>query len=485
MDKSLKGLKPEALWKHFDQIRQCPRCSGHEGPVREYVVSFAKEKKLDYAVDEVGNVMIYKKASPGKEKAPGVILQGHLDMVCEKDSHVVHDFSKDPIKLKLDGEWLMADGTSLGADNGIGVAATLAALEDDSLVHGPLEGIFTIDEERGLTGAQSLKTEHLRGKYLLNLDSEEEGVFFIGCAGGGDSVITLPAPKEGIRHGEKFTIKIGGLKGGHSGMDINLGRGSAIKILARSLYAILEKGIVFQLLSLAGGSKRNAIPREAWAQIALPADQVHQMQEIVENIAKTVKAELKETEPGLKVTVEKGCTEAKALSLETTEKIIRLLMVLPHGVLGMSQSVAGLVESSTNLAVVATAEDSIMVETNIRSSVNSLLRSYLSSVKAVTELLGASVNQPDPYPGWAPNVHSPLLGTMKKIYRELYGKEPQAAAIHAGLETGIIGEKLPGLDMISFGPDLQHPHSPEERVKTETVSRFWDLLVKTLAVLAS
>ncbi len=473
MDKVFEGLKPELLWKHFDEIRKIPRCSKNEEKIREYVINFAKKKGLEYEVDEVGNVLIRKKATPGHEGAPGVVLQAHLDMVCEKNSDVDFDFEKDPIRVKREDGWITADGTTLGADNGIGVAAALAVLEDDSIVHGPLEVLLTVDEETGLTGASNLKPNWLKGKYLLNLDSEDEGVFFIGCAGGRDTIFKLPVSRRKAK-GDAFEVKVSGLKGGHSGVDIHLQRGNAIRILARVLYEI--DGV--KISEIEGGNKRNAIPREARAVIFADEKDV---KAAVEKVLEEVKEELKYSDPDVRI--EYSPAQGGEV-LEETKKIVDFLMSLPHGVLAMSLAMKGLVETSTNLAVVRSQEKEVEVVESSRSSINSSLEFVCKQLKALGDLAGAETHQPPGYPGWTPNPDSELLRKMKEVYRKLFGKEPEVTAIHAGLETGIIGKNYPHMEMISFGPTIRFPHSPDEKVEIASVEKFWKLLVETLKELA-
>jgi dipeptidase D len=484
MDKVFEGLTPELLWKHFDEIRKIPRCSGSEEKIIDYIVNFAKERKLEYKVDEVGNVVIKKKATNGKEGKPGVILQGHIDMVCEKNNDIQHDFTKDPIKVIREGDWFTADGTTLGADNGIGVAAALAVLDDDSLVHGPVEALFTIDEERGLTGAANISSDFISGRILLNLDSEDDGVFTIGCAGGGDSLFKIEFEKINPENNKTIKINVSGFKGGHSGIDINNGRGNAIKVLTRVLFDIREKHN-FELALIEGGDKRNAIPREAYAIIVIDSKEEASIKEIIAKVNKEVKEELKGTDDGVKIDIIETDKIDKVVNNTIRDKIIDTILALPHGVLAMSQAIEGLVESSTNLAAVHTNNDYFEIVKSSRSSINSMLNFILNSLKSFAQLIDASIEQPPPYPGWTPDPSSPLLQTMKEIYKNLFGKEPIIEAIHAGLETGIIGEKIPGMDMISFGPTIKHPHSPDEKVEISTVDRFWTLLTKTLEHLAS
>lgn len=483
MSNTLTSLKPEKLWKHFSEILKIPHCSGKEKPLAEYIINLAKSWNLEWQKDNVGNVVVRKPASPGHENAPGVVLQAHLDMVCEKNSDVVHDFSKDPIEAYLDGDWVKARGTTLGADNGIGVAACLAVLEDQSLVHGPLECLFTVDEETGLTGAFKLKKDLLKGRLLLNLDSEEEGTFTIGCAGGADSEITLPVERKKKRIKKAILIKITGLRGGHSGLDINQGRGNALKFLAR-LLALAAERFKFELISFTGGSKRNAIPREAWAVVAVePANQKGLVNYLKKNF-EFIKAEYRVTEPEMALNIQEATETGFPLTAESQVRLLNLILGLPHGVISMHPEIPNLVETSTNLAIVSTEEKAIKIICNSRSSVMSALEFVRLMIKAISELAGARINQPAGYPAWTPNLQSALLQKMVEIYKNLFQQEPEIKAVHAGLECGIIGEKYPGMDMISFGPTIVNPHSPDERVHVGSVEKFWNFLVETLARLA-
>jgi len=485
MSSLFHGLKPPLLWKHFEQILKIPHCSGNEKALGDYIVSMAERLNLSCKRDKVGNVVVSKKASPGREKAETVILQGHLDMVCEKNSDVTHDFSRDAIKAEIKGEWIQAKGTTLGSDNGIGLSASLAAMEDKSLVHGPLEFLFTVDEETGLTGANKIEPGFLKGKKLLNLDSEEEGAFTIGCAGGADTEISLPLKRTRPASGELYRLKISGLRGGHSGLDINQGRANAIKLLARMVWQALKK-FSFKLARMEGGNKRNAIPREAWADLLLEPKQIQGLSAFFQKAFEKIQFEYKAVEKEAKFSFEKSQGEKEgSLTSESQANLVNLLFSLPHGVIAMHPEIKELVETSTNLAIIHTLKDQAQIICSSRSSVASSLEATRNAIDALCELGGAKAVQPDGYPGWTPNLKSPLLNSLKEVYKRTFQKEPGVAAVHAGLECGIIGEKFPGMDMISFGPTIEHPHSPEERVHISSVENFWKFLTIVLAELAS
>lgn len=484
MESLLANLEPKLLWKHFDEIRKIPHESKNEAALAQYVISIAKKHHCEYSQDATGNVVVRKPATPGHEKAPVVILQSHLDMVCEKNSDVKFDFSKDAIQLKIEGDWLKAQGTTLGADNGIGVAASLAVLEDDSFTHGPLELLFTVDEETGLTGAGTIKPDFLKGLKYLNLDSEEEGVFTIGCSGGGDTTFTIPVTREKIANGILLNAHISGLKGGHSGLDIGTGRGNAIKFLTRMLWDV-DREFTLSLVSFNGGNKRNAIAREAQAEIIVPADTKAKVISRLEELFRQIKFEFRSVEPDAKLEITSRNETLPPAFTETSKRnLLNLLYALPHGVLSMSQDIPGLVETSTNLATIATKEESVLLGQSSRSSIGSALAATRKKLKALAEMAGAQVTQPDGYPGWTPNLDSEMLKISKAAYVACFNKEPKVAAIHAGLECGLIGEKFPGMDMVSFGPDLRHPHSPDEKVHIGTVDKFWQHIVKILEMMA-
>jgi len=481
MPSAIEGLKPELLWKYFAEISRIPRGSKNEAAASRYILETAKKLGLPAKADKLGNVVVEKPASPGRSHARWVALQAHLDMVCEKNKDKVHDFLKDPIEIVRRGNLLMANGTTLGADNGIGVATCLAIMEDKSLEHGPLELLFTVDEETGLTGARNLTPEFLKSRTLLNLDSEEEGALYVGCAGGKDTlgkwkVHFDPAPGSV----QIANLTVSGLKGGHSGLEIDKGRANAIKIMGRALAALDRLGA--RLSWIEGGNKRNAIPRECEALVLIPARKAAEAEKIIQDLNATIKAEFTVTEPDLLIRLAAAKTRKKAKALRKSDqlRILKAITALPHGVIKMSAEIAGLVETSTNLAIIQTARNAVIIATSQRSSVASELAEISDTVSAILELAGASVECSEGYPGWKPNMDSPILGLAKSVYLSLYGKEPEVKAVHAGLECGIIGERIPGMDMISFGPTLEGVHSPDEKVHIDTVEKFWHFLLELL-----
>ena len=479
MSAALEGLEPRLVWKYFGEISAIPRCSKQEGKIVRYVQDTARSLGLEARSDASGNVVVRKPASPGKEHVPMLALQGHLDMVCEKNKDTVHDFTKDPITLVRDGAWLKAKGTTLGADNGIAVATNLALMEDRSLEHGPLEFLFTVDEETGLTGASSLQPGSLESRTLINLDSEEEGALYVGCSGGRNTAAAWrfeldPVP---ARH-RPATVRVRGLRGGHSGLEIDKGRGNAIKLLNRVLLALAELGV--RVASLEGGNKHNAIPREAEARVQIPLKRWEESERLVQELGDALRAELKSVDPELAITLEPARGGGKVLKKAVQRKLLAALSALPHGVMKMSADIHGLVETSTNIAVITTRGRSIQMVTSQRSSVASEIDEICHSVASIFELAGATVTAGDGYPAWTPNMDSPVLKLARETYRSLFGKEPEVKAIHAGLECGIIGEKMPGTDMVSMGPTLEMVHSPEERIHIESVERYWTFLLNIL-----
>ncbi len=481
----LNGLDPKELWKHFDKIRTIPHCSGNEEQLAEYLLAYSKKTNLDAEKDKNGNVLIHVPATQGHEDAPTVVLQGHMDMVGEKDSNVDHDFFKDPIEVELDGDWVKAKGTTLGADNGIGMAAALAVIESPQVTHGPLELLFTVDEEVGLTGAGKLEPGFVTGTMMLNLDTEELGAIYVGCAGGGDSTIKLPFEQTEAPAGTKgFVLKVGGLKGGHSGIDIHENRGNAIKILARVLLKAL-KSQPSHLVSLHGGSKRNAIPREATAELMVLETGVEELAEVIGDERAKIKEELGELEADLTILLEPSEQSfTKVLDAASQDKVLNLVNDLPHGVEAMSKEIPGLVETSNNVATISTGGGGFVIGTSTRSSIAADLQKLRDKIRAIAEAAGAEVEENVPYPGWKPDLDSKLLGIAKMVHKREFGKEPELKAIHAGLECGIIGEKYPGMEMISIGPWIEHPHSPSERVNIPSVATFWRFLVAVLGELA-
>jgi dipeptidase D len=400
-------------------------------------------------------------------------------MVCEKNSNKVHDFSKDPIQAEIRGEWVYAQGTTLGADNGIGLASALAVMEDKTLVHGPLEFLFTVDEETGLTGANKIQKGFLSGKMLLNLDSEDEGTFTIGCAGGADSSLVLPLGRKKTASKNLYRLHVHGFRGGHSGLDINQGRGNAIKLLARTL-GQAQAAAKFEIISIEGGSKHNAIPREAVAMLACPPVQVRTMTTAIKKAFDKIKIEVKAVEPDAAYILEAAAGKDFALTQDCQRSLLDFLIAVPHGVIAMHPEIAGLTETSTNLAIVKTGKKELSVLCSSRSSVASALEATRGIITSVCALAGAEAELEDGYPGWMPNLESPLLGKLRAFYKSTFGKDAEVVAIHAGLECGIIGEKFPGMDMISFGPTMRNPHSPEEHVHTGSVEKFWTFLTAAI-----
>jgi len=481
MSTALEGLDPRLVWKYFGEISRIPRCSKQEGKIVRYVKETARTLGLESRSDSSGNVVVKKPASPGKEHVPMLALQGHLDMVCEKNKDTVHDFSKDPITIIRDGAFLKAQGTTLGADNGIAVATNLAIMEDRSLQHGPLEFLFTVDEETGLTGAANLKPGFLESRTLINLDSEEEGALYVGCSGGRNTAATWRFESSTVpaRHAPGL-LTVRGLRGGHSGLEIDKGRGNAVKILNRVLVVLGDAGV--RVAAIDGGNKHNAIPREAEARVFILEKQWEEAMETVKGMNEALRAELKTVDPDLTVTLERtrGGRRGKVLKKAFQRKLLGALSALPHGVMKMSADIPGLVETSTNVAVISSSGRSIQMVTSQRSSVASEIDEICHSVSSIFELSGASVKAGDGYPAWTPNMDSPVLKLARETYRSLFGKDPEVKAIHAGLECGIIGEKMPGTDMVSFGPTLEMVHSPEERIHIESVDRYWRFLLAIL-----
>ena len=476
-----KDLKPAGVFHYFEEICQVPRPSKKEEKIIAFLKAFGEKHKLETKVDEAGNVLIKKPATPGMENRKTVVLQSHVDMVCEKNNDVKHDFLTDPIETEIDGEWLKAKGTTLGADNGIGVATELAILADNSIEHGPVECLFTVDEETGLTGAFALQEGFMSGDILLNLDSEDEGELFIGCAGGIDSVAEFTYKEVDVPSGYfSCKVQVKALKGGHSGGDIHLGRGNANKLLNRFLSQAFKKYDMY-LCEIDGGNLRNAIAREAHAVIAIPEADKHALRTDLNVFASQAEAEYAVVDPDLQFTLESENPRTKAIDKDTTKRLLQALYAAPHGVYAMSQDIPGLVETSTNLASVKMKPDNIIrIETSQRSSTESSKQDIANMVRTVFEMAGANVSFGDGYPGWKPNPHSEILEVAAESYKRLFGVDAQIKAIHAGLECGLFLDKYPSLDMISFGPTLQGVHSPDERMLIPTVQKFWDHLLDIL-----
>ena len=481
---AIEGLEPKILWERFYEITQVPRPSKKEEKIIEHFKNLLDQLKVEYKVDDSGSIVAIIPATKGYENAPTVVLQGHMDMVCEKNKDKVFDFDNDPIDLLKENGWITADGTTLGADNGIGLAAALAVITDTDVIHGPIEILSTVDEETGLTGANNLEPGFITGKIMLNMDSEEDGAFYVGCAGGIDTVATMkietePVPKETTA----YELIVTGLKGGHSGLDIQTGRGNAIKILARALNQLNEVG--YSLAGLDGGSVRNAIPREAEAIIYLTADGAAKAEKLIKELQDKVFNEFKTPDGGVKIELKKsGSTTDVVYTNDLKNRIVDTLLALPHGVIAMSPDLEGLVETSTNLATVKVIDDNVRIGTSQRSSIESAKDFISDNVVAIFRLAGSDVKAGDGYPGWKPNMDSEILKLSKKAFRNIFHKEAEIKAIHAGLECGILEDKNPGMDMISFGPTIQGAHSPDEKLNIETVEKFYLLLKGILKEIA-
>lgn len=480
MTPALANLQPESLWKHFAQLSAIPRASTNEAAVREYARSVANASSLESIRDHSGNLIVRKPAHPGRESAPTTLLQAHLDMVCEKNEGTAHNFDTDPIQLVRDGDWLKADGTTLGADNGIGVAAALAVMESKDLAHGPLEFAFTIDEETGMTGASEFEPGVLKSRYYLNLDNEELGTLCIGCAGGLNTTarrkVTLVPPSGD----SAFRVKVSGLHGGHSGVDIHLGRGNAIRVIGALLQEILDRLPGVQLASVNGGSAHNAIPREAAAVVVLPASREKELQSLIASAEAADKSEIGSFDPDLRLSAAKTNLPAKVFDAADARNTAALLVSLPHGVLSMSPDVPGLVQTSTNIATVTTKDALLTIVTSQRSAIAASKEAAARRVATVARLAGFEVEHDSRYPGWKPEPHSELVQKLQAAHQKLFGQPATLIAMHAGLECGVIGEKYPGMQMISFGPTIRYPHSPNERVQISTVQSFWNYLTLVL-----
>lgn len=478
---NLSQLKPQSLWENFSKICSIPHPSKHEEKIVAYLMEWAKKYNISVKKDKIGNLIFKKPATKGMENRKGVILQGHIDMVPQKNSNKVHDFTKDPIETIIgDDGWVRANGTTLGADNGIGCAAAMSVLQATDIEHGPIEVLITVDEETGMTGAFGLEPGLFDGDILLNLDSEDEGELYVGCAGGVDVNISMEYPQTETTKGfVAYNLSVKGLKGGHSGMDINTGRANSNKLLFRFLIHSM-RSFDLKIAEVNGGSLRNAIPRESFALVLVPEKEAKAFEAEVMKTEQIFKDEFAKTEPDMQMKVEKTGLPAKIMAQNEMLKICKATYVCPHGVERMSDSMPGLVETSNNLAIVKCIDGKFTVNCLVRSSVDSAKMAVMYKIGSLFDLIGANVKYEGAYPGWKPNMDSPILKTMMKTYKELYGKTPEIKAIHAGLECGLLGGVYPHWDMISFGPTIRNPHSPDERVNIESVEKFWNFLKATL-----
>jgi len=478
----MKNLNPALVWKFFHEITQIPRPSKKEERIIAFLKDFGKKYNLDTKTDETGNVLISKPATPGFEKRKTIIMQSHIDMVCEKNSDVIHNFDTDPIQTYIDGDWVKAKGTTLGADNGIGMSMMLAVLASENLLHPALECLFTVDEETGLTGAFALKPGFLSGELLINLDSEDDGEIFVGCAGGIDTVAKLTYTTEKTpEHYFGFSVSVKGLQGGHSGDDIDKGLGNANKILNRFLW-MLNKEMDLRLTGFDGGNLRNAIPREAVAIACVPFSEKENIRVMFNHYVHDLEVEIGDVEPKMKLTLDSETVEENVLDKKSSNALLNVLYACPHGVIAMSRDMPGLVETSNNLASVKMkGEHVIEITTSQRSSVESSKHDIKQQIEAVFSLTGAVVSHGDGYPGWKPNLKSKMLKVATDSYVKLYNDQPKVRAIHAGLECGLFLEKYPFLDMISIGPTMKGVHSPDERLSISSTQRCWEWLKDILA----
>lgn len=478
--KILQNLEPKAVFQYFEEISNIPRGSGNEKGISDYLLNFGKELGLESIQDEALNVIIKKPGTPGYENAPTVIIQGHMDMVCEKNNGVEHDFEKDPLKLRIVDDYIYATDTTLGADNGIAVAYAMAILASNDIPHPPIEVLLTTDEETGMSGAMAIKKENLQGKILINLDNEEEGYLLVSCAGGVRSTATLKVDEQEIGSKKLIKINISGLKGGHSGMDIIKERGNSNKILGRVLKGLLRE-VKFNLVILNGGSKNNAIPREAEAIIAVNPNDENTAIEVINNWNNIIENELRAQDPGLKI--EASITDIKTckeFTDESTKKVVDLLYIYPNGINTKSTEIEGLVESSTNLGVLTTKDGVVEFDSAIRSSIPSLKEEIVLRSKTIVELLGGKFETTSDYPGWEYDPNSKVRDICQKVHKDMYGKEAKIVAIHAGVECGLFNEKLGNLDMISFGPNLYDVHTPDEHMSISSVKNCYEYLLGIL-----
>ena len=464
----------QKILRLFEKISAIPRGTKREAALSSWLQAWAGERGYSYSVDDAGNLLIRVPATPGSESAPGLVLQGHMDMVCEKTPDSSHDFTKDPIVPIIDGEWLRADRTTLGADNGIAIALAMALIEDSSVAHPPLELLFTVEEEVGIGGALRLKPGFVSGKILINLDSEEEGTFVVGCAGGQTTRIRMGLWFEPLSQWQVYSLKVSGLRGGHSGIDIHKHRASANNLLARTLERIRGR-VPLRIAALSGGTAHNAISREAQACVAFDSQNYETLKQVFKDFEQILAAEYAGVEDGIRLNLV-PCDAQRAVNEVGTEKVVRLLLALPHGVAHLSASVDGFVETSNNLAKIEIVDDELRIVSSQRSTVMSRLDELTKRISAIALLAGAEVISQDSYPAWQPNMASPLLARSREIYQNLFAVSPKVEMIHAGLECGIIGDTFGGMDMISLGVTIQNPHSPTERMHIPSLGRTWQLL---------
>jgi dipeptidase D len=483
MSEAIKDLQPQAVWEYFEELSQIPRESGNEKAFRKYLINFAKQKNLFWAEDSIGNVVIKKPASPGNEKILPTILQSHMDMVCVKTTESQHDFTRDPIKLVRKGEWMYADNTTLGADNGIAIAMTLAIFADSDAVHGPLEALFTISEETGLTGALNLDISLLDSRRLINIDSEEEGEFIIGCAGGSEIVGVLKADYVDVpKSSDCWKVSLSGFLGGHSGSEINTGRGNAIKYGARLLHDLTTvPGISLMISEISGGTKRNVIPSTFSCTFTTSTGHSAQVNAAVAKLKESFTSELAKRDPGADIVLVEVELPKTAVSPEQSAAVINSIFLTPHGPESWSVDIEGLVETSNNFAVIALNDDKFFFDTSQRSSISSARDDIAERTWAALETCGAKIERINTYPSWTPDTNSPFAEICADSYQELTGARPIVTAIHAGLECGIINSKAKGMDSISFGPDIRGAHSVEERLDIGSTERIYTFLKKLVA----
>ncbi|MEW5248182.1 aminoacyl-histidine dipeptidase [Microbulbifer discodermiae] len=482
-------LKPKPLWKHFAKLCEIPRPSKHEHKVVEYIVEFANSCNLDVQLDRVGNAILKKPATPGMEDRKVLAMQSHVDMVPQKNADTDHDFLTDPIRPYIDGDWVTAEGTTLGADNGIGVAAILALFESTDIPHPPLEALLTIDEEAGMTGAKQLQPGYFDADLLLNLDTEDEGELYVGCAGGVDVNAILSHRAEALPAGHKaFRLSVRGLRGGHSGLDIDKGRGNANKIANRIIDRVRRASVDLRIASLDGGSLRNAIPRESFTVLTVPDSDEARLREVLAAETQVIAAEL-DSETGLEISLEATSAPVSVMDKASQGKLIEAIRCCPNGVERMSDSLEGVAETSNNLARVVIEQEAgrnqVRIQCLVRSLSDTARDDHGLNVAAAFELAGAQVVLDNAYPGWTPNIQSPLLALMKRVYKDMSGEEPEVKVIHAGLECGLLAKPYPNWDMVSFGPTIRRAHSPEERVHIRSVANFWDYLVRVVQAVPS